>query len=83
MPSSKVGTLNATARQYFREASIAKDALLIFKQQSPDIVGGIIREKIMVPQALLDGILYHLHNTMSQHPSKAQFKAQFHCFYML
>ena len=76
-PSSKVGEKNSAIRQYVREASIAKDGLLVVKEVNKDITGGISREKIVVPQQLLDGLLYQLHNTVPQHPSKTQLKAQF------
>ena len=76
-PTTKVGAQNSVIRQYCREATITKEGLLVVKHTSNDITGGITREKIVVTQGLLDGLLYQLHNTSPKHPSKAQIKAQF------
>ena len=80
-PTSKVGTEHCATRLYCREAHIAKDGLLVVKEAGNPITGDIAREKIVIPQALLDGLLYQLHNTEPKHPTKTQLKAQFQRLY--
>ena len=64
-------------RHYCREATVAKDGLLVVKSE-PDIMSGNLnRERIVVPKPLVPALLYHLHNHNDQHPVKTQQKASF------
>ena len=39
--------------------------------------GNIYRERIVIPRPLVPALLYHMHNTVDQHPTRAQQRAQF------
>ena len=64
-------------RRYCREASLTKDGLLIVKADATTLSGNIRRERIVVPKPLVPALLFHMHNNMDAHPTKAQQKAQF------
>ena len=64
-------------RQYCRDASIAKDGLLVVKSKPDVLSGNIPRERIVIPKPLVPALLYHLHNHDDGHPAKTQQKASF------
>ena len=64
-------------RQYCRDASIAKDGLLVVKSKPEALSGNIARERIVIPKPLVPALLYHLHNHDEQHPVKSQQKSSF------
>ena len=76
-PSKKVGELHSNTRRYCRESTIAGDGLLVVKEKASAATGGVTRERIVVPQKLLDTVLYQLHNTELHHPAKTQLKVTF------
>ena len=68
-PSKKV--TNATdVKRYLNVTTIAKDGLLVVKHDEPL---SAVRERIVVPRPLLDGLLTSLHIKLS-HPSAHQMK---------
>ena len=73
-------------RQYYREASIANDGLLVVKSQPNLISGNVLRERIVVPKPLVPALLYHMHNHNNSHPSKSQqrllFQRQFYAIHL-
>ena len=77
-PSAKAGdeTL-VTLRRYCREATIAKDNVLVVKEQAKASTGWLARERIVVPQKLLPTLLYEIHHNNDNHPTKTQMKLQF------
>ena len=64
-------------RTYCREATIAKDGLLVVKNKPELLSGNVLRERIVVPKPLVPALLYHLHNHRDQHPVKSQQKSSF------
>ena len=64
-------------RHYCRDATIAKDGLLVVKTKPDVISGNVSRERIVVPKPLVPALLYHLHNHRDQHPVKSQQKSIF------
>ena len=64
-------------RQYCRDATLAKDGLLIVKTKPDNLSGNISRERIVIPKPLVPALLYHQHNHSDQHPSKTQQKSLF------
>ena len=64
-------------RQYCRDASVARDGLLVVKTPPDAMSGNIARERIVVPKPLVPALLYHMHNHNDQHPTKSQQKANF------
>ena len=48
-------------RTYCREATIAKDGLLVVKNKPELLSGNVLRERIVVPKPLVPALLYHLH----------------------
>ena len=64
-------------RQYCRDATLAKDELLVVKSEPDMMSGNLNRERIVVPKPLVPALLYHLHNHNDQHPVKSQQKANF------
>ena len=57
-----VGGLWNDICQYCRDATVAKDGLLVVKTTPDDLSGNIIRERIVIPKTLAPSLLYHLHN---------------------
>ena len=64
-------------RQYCRDASVAKDGLLVVKAQSDVVSGNLVRDRIVIPRPLVPALLYHLHNHNDAHPPKTQQKSLF------
>ena len=64
-------------RQYCRDATVAKDGLLVVKAKPDLLSGNIPRERIIVPKPLVPALLYHLHNHNDSHPVRSQQKASF------
>ena len=64
-------------RQYCRDATLAKDGLLIVKTKPDNLSGNISRERIVIPKPLVPALLYHQHNHGDQHPSRTQQKSLF------
>ena len=64
-------------RHYCREATIARDGLLVVKSQPEPLSGNVNRERIVIPKPLVPSLLYHLHNHRDQHPVKSQQKSTF------
>ena len=71
------GELWNDIRQYFRDASISKDGLLVVKTKPEDLSGDIVRQRIVIPKLLAPSLLYHLHNHCHEHPLRSQQKARF------
>ena len=59
-PTKKVGDIFNEIRQYVREASIAKDGLLVIKQEINLLPPGAVKERIVVPTSMAGGLLFHL-----------------------
>ena len=76
-PSSKSGESLNIIRRYCREATIAKDKLLVVREQGKESTGWLARERIVVPQKLLPTLLYQIHHNDDNHPTKSQMKLQF------
>ena len=72
-----VGELWNDIRQYCREATVAKDGLLVVKTTPDDLSGNIIRERIVIPKTLAPSLLYHLHNHQQEHRLNCQQIAKF------
>ena len=75
-------------RTYCREATIAKDGLLVVKNKPELLSGNVLRERIerrerekknreKRKKPLVPALLYHLHNHRDQHPVKSQQKSSF------
>ena len=64
-------------RQYCRDATVAKDGLLVVKSKPDVLSGNIARERIVIPKPLVPALLYHIHNHNDKHPVKTQQKASF------
>ena len=64
-------------RCFYRESNIAKDGLLVVKSDANEMSGNIYRERIVIPRPLVPALLYHMHNNVDQHPTRAQQRAQF------
>ena len=77
IPSKKVGKEHSNVRLYCREAVIARDDLLVVREKPKDATGGVLRERIVIPQKLLPTLLYQLHNSSSVHPVKTQLRQTF------
>ena len=71
------GELWNDIRQYFRDATVAKDGLLVVKSLPETLSGNVSRERIVIPKTLAPSLLYHLHNHSQEHPQKTQQKAKF------
>ena len=73
-------------RQYCRDASIAKDGILIVKVQPDALSGNIERDRIVIPKPLVPAVLYHMHNHNDAHPTKSQqkqlFQRQFYAIHL-
>ena len=76
-PSNKPGTSLNTIRRYCREVTIAKDKVLVVREQAKESTGWLARERIVVPQKLLPTLLYQIHHNADNHPTKTQMKLQF------
>ena len=77
LPSNKIGDSLTTIRRYCREATLAKDAVMVVKEQAKESTGWLARERIVVPQKLLPTLLYQIHHNADNHPTKTQMKLQF------
>ena len=64
-------------RRYHRECKIAKDGLLVVPTEATSISGNIGRDRIVIPKPLVPALLYHTHNNMDKHPTRAQQRALF------
>ena len=64
-------------RQYCRDATVAKDGLLVVKAKPELLSGNIPRERIVIPKPLVPALLYHLHNHNDSHPVRSQQKSSF------
>ena len=64
-------------RQYCRDATIAKDGLLVVKSKPDVLSGNVVRERIVIPKPLIPALLYHIHNHDANHPVRSQQKSFF------
>ena len=64
-------------RQYYRDASVAKDGILIVKVQPDALSGNIERDRIVIPKPLVPAVIYHMHNHNDAHPTKSQHRQLF------
>ena len=71
------GELWNDIRQYCRDATVAKDGLLVVKASPDAFSGNVSRQRIVIPKTLAPSLLYHLHNHCQEHPLKSQQKAKF------
>ena len=71
---TKTGDEANATRWYCREATVSKDDILVVHQKADAKTGELARDKVVVPQSHVNGVLYELHNSEQLHPSKAQMK---------
>ena len=76
-PPSKVGEFYCQVRQYFRDAIISEDGLLVVPVEPKQLTGDIARERIVIPQKMLPTLLHQLHNTSANHPTRSQQRQTF------
>ena len=68
-------------------ASIAKDGLLVIKEEINLLPPGAVKERIVVPTSVAGGLLFHLHNYefqchLARNQLKASFQRRFHTFHL-
>ena len=56
-----MGKEQCAVRDYCKQATIANDGVLVVGEKADSSSGGVVRERIVVPQSQINNFLYQMH----------------------